>query len=44
MEGKQKFDYQSAEENGTKKEPDFQEVISKVLQILLGIIMAVLHM
>ncbi|WP_262884121.1 hypothetical protein [Chryseobacterium panacisoli] len=44
MEGKQKFDYESADknENGSKTDP--QEVISKILQVILGIIMAVLHM
>ncbi|WP_262711793.1 MULTISPECIES: hypothetical protein [unclassified Chryseobacterium] len=44
MEGKQKFDYESAENTGKENRTDPQEVISKILQVLLGIIMAVLHM
>ena len=42
MEGKPKFDYESADKNENKRDP--QEVISKILQVILGIIMAVLHM
>ncbi|WBV58599.1 hypothetical protein ACNFU2_09800 [Chryseobacterium sp. PTM-20240506] len=42
MEGKQKFDYEKAAERG-KDEKDLQEVMVKVLQVILGIIMAVLH-
>lgn len=44
MEGKQKFDYESAEKKGTSDNTDFQEIVVKVLQVILGIIMAVLHM
>ncbi|MCD9616468.1 hypothetical protein [Chryseobacterium gleum] len=44
MEGKQKFDYESAEKIETEKKTDPQEVISKILQIILGVIMVVLHM
>lgn len=44
MEGKQKFDYEKADENKTKKnEKDVQEIVVKVLQVILGIIMAILH-
>ncbi|WP_262895642.1 hypothetical protein [Chryseobacterium paridis] len=42
MEGKQKFDYEKAAEIGENKN-DFQEVMVKVLQVILGIIMAILH-
>ncbi|WP_262888143.1 hypothetical protein [Chryseobacterium sp. Tr-659] len=44
MEGKQKFDYESAENNKKAEGKDVQEIISKVLQVILGVIMAVLHM
>ncbi|WP_262697077.1 MULTISPECIES: hypothetical protein [Chryseobacterium] len=44
MEGKQKFDYETAEKNGKENKTDPQEMISKILQVILGIIMAVLHM
>lgn len=44
MEGKPKFDYASADKNESKSKRDPQEVISKILQVILGIIMAVLHM
>jgi hypothetical protein len=44
MEGKPKFDYESADKKENKSERDPQEVISKILQVILGIIMAVLHM
>ncbi|MFP7655941.1 hypothetical protein [Chryseobacterium proteolyticum] len=42
MEGKQKFDYEKVAERG-KDGKDLQEVMVKVLQVILGIIMAVLH-
>lgn len=44
MEGKQKFDYESVTQTDEKKGSDLQEVIAKVLQVTIGIIMAVLHM
>ncbi|MFS4430170.1 hypothetical protein [Chryseobacterium sp. GVT01B] len=44
MEGKPKFDYESADKNENESKRDPQEVISKILQVILGIIMAVLHM
>lgn len=44
MEGKQKFNYDSAESIDKENKTDPQEVISKILQVILGIIMAVLHM
>lgn len=44
MEGKQKFNYESAESTEKESKADPQEVISKILQVILGIIMAVLHM
>ncbi|WP_260446472.1 hypothetical protein [Chryseobacterium lactis] len=44
MEGKQKFDYESAEKKTAKSETDIQDTIAKILQVILGVIMAVLHM
>ncbi|CAI8737802.1 FlhB HrpN YscU SpaS family protein [Chryseobacterium sp. IT-36CA2] len=44
MEGKQKFNYDSAENTNKENKTDPQEVISKILQIILGVIMAILHM
>ncbi|WP_262484995.1 hypothetical protein [Chryseobacterium sp. T16E-39] len=42
MEGKQKFDYEKDGDTG-KNEKDIQEIMVKVLQVILGIVMAVLH-
>lgn len=44
MEGKQKFDYENAQRASEKNETDIQDIVAKVLQIVLGFIMAVLHM
>lgn len=44
MEGKQKFNYESAENTDQETQTDPGEVISKILQVILGVIMAVLHM
>ncbi|WP_255816547.1 hypothetical protein [Chryseobacterium sp. MA9] len=44
MEGKQKFNYESVESTEKENKTDNQEVISKILQVILGVIMAVLHM
>lgn len=44
MEGKQKFDYERATKNEKKSETDVQDIMAKVLQIIIGFIMAVLHM
>ncbi|WP_262708449.1 hypothetical protein [Chryseobacterium aureum] len=44
MEGKQKFNYETAENTEPENRKDPQEVIAKILQLILGIIMAVLHM
>ncbi len=44
MEGKQKFIYESPEKETAKNDTDIQDTISKILQVILGIIMAVLHM
>lgn len=44
MEGKQKFDYEEASKNENKTGPDVQEIAAKVLQIVIGFIMAILHM
>ncbi|WP_262696628.1 hypothetical protein [Chryseobacterium sp. G0186] len=44
MEGKQKFDYEAAPKNEKKSETDMQDIMAKVLQVVIGFIMAVLHM
>ncbi|PXW15293.1 hypothetical protein C8D70_105157 [Chryseobacterium sp. CBTAP 102] len=44
MEGKQKFNYDSAESTDKENRADPQEVISKIVQVILGIIMAILHL
>ncbi|MGE8431972.1 hypothetical protein [Chryseobacterium joostei] len=44
MEGKQKFDYDAAPKNEKKNETDLQDIMAKTLQIIIGFIMAVLHM
>ncbi|WP_454047254.1 hypothetical protein [Chryseobacterium sp. Marseille-Q8038] len=44
MEGKQKFNYELADQTEKENTTDPQEVIAKILQVILGIIMAVLHM
>jgi hypothetical protein len=44
MEGKKKFNYEAAENRGTKEGKDFQETMVKILQVIIGFIMAVLHM
>jgi hypothetical protein len=41
---KQKFIYESPEKETAKNDTDIQDTISKILQVILGIIMAVLHM
>lgn len=44
MEGKKKFDYELAakkESESSKKDP--QEVVVKVLQVIVGILMAIFH-
>ena len=43
MEGKQKFNYETAEKSEKKNETDINEVMAKVLQVIIGFIMAVLH-
>ncbi|WP_347219591.1 hypothetical protein [Chryseobacterium sp.] len=44
MEGKQKFDYETAGNRDKKNETDIQDIMAKVLQVIIGFIMAVLHM
>lgn len=45
MEGKQMFNYETAENTKTiKKDNNVQDTIVKILQVILGIIMAILHM
>ncbi|WP_262705951.1 hypothetical protein [Chryseobacterium arthrosphaerae] len=44
MEGKQKFDYESADRKPTENNTDIQDIAAKILQVVIGFIMAVLHM
>lgn len=44
MEGKSKFNDELAESTDQETQKDPGEVISKILQVILGVIMAVLHM
>jgi hypothetical protein len=44
MEGKQKFDYEAAGSSEKRSGADIQDIMAKVLQIIIGFIMAVLHM
>ncbi|VEH22252.1 MULTISPECIES: hypothetical protein [Chryseobacterium] len=44
MEGKQKFDYEAAGKSEKNNETDIQDIMAKVLQVIIGFIMAVLHM
>lgn len=44
MEGKQKFDYEATEKDEKKSEADVQEIMAKILQVAIGLIMAILHM
>lgn len=44
MEGKSKFNDELAESTDQENQTDPGEVISKILQVILGVIMAVLHM
>ncbi|WP_312993363.1 hypothetical protein [Chryseobacterium flavum] len=44
MEGKKIFDYESSEKKDNKSEKDVQDIMAKVLQVIIGFIMAILHM
>jgi hypothetical protein len=45
MEGKKIFDYETAGKNqDAGKEKDIQQTLVKILQIVLGLIIAILHM
>ena len=44
MEGKQKFDYEAAGKNDNKNDANIQDIMAKVLQVIIGFIMAILHM
>ncbi|WET51669.1 hypothetical protein PYS58_11105 [Chryseobacterium indologenes] len=44
MEGKQKFDYGTVGKSEKNDETDIQDIMAKVLQIIIGLIMAILHM
>ncbi|MGG5208630.1 hypothetical protein ACQWU4_06750 [Chryseobacterium sp. MIQD13] len=44
MEGKKMFNYETAENKDSQKGKDMQETLVKILQVLIGFIMAILHM
>ncbi|STC93100.1 hypothetical protein [Chryseobacterium carnipullorum] len=44
MEGKKMFNYETAENRYSIKEKRVQETLVKILQIIIGFIMAILHM
>ncbi|WP_262486726.1 hypothetical protein [Chryseobacterium indologenes] len=44
MEGKKMFNYETSGSNDAKKGKDTQETLVKILQVIIGFIMAVLHM
>ncbi|MET3035575.1 hypothetical protein ABXT08_05710 [Chryseobacterium sp. NRRL B-14859] len=44
MEEKKKFDYETAEKNESKNDKTPQDIMAKILQVIIGFIMAVLHM
>ncbi|WP_426046241.1 hypothetical protein [Chryseobacterium sp. NFX27] len=44
MEGKRMFNYETADNKINKKEKGLQETFVKILQIIIGFIMAILHM
>ncbi|MCT2562811.1 hypothetical protein [Chryseobacterium herbae] len=44
MEGKKIFNYETAKNSDSKKGKEVQETLVKILQIIIGFIMAILHM
>lgn len=44
MEGKKIFDYEEAGKKENKNGIDIQDTMAKILQIIIGLIMAILHM
>jgi hypothetical protein len=44
MEGKKIFNYETAGNKDSQKGKEVQEVLVKVLQVIFGLIMAILHM
>lgn len=44
MEGKKKFNYETAENRDESKGNSVQENLVKILQIIIGFIMAIFHM
>ncbi|WP_262901688.1 hypothetical protein [Chryseobacterium sp. OSA05B] len=44
MEGKKIFNYETAENRSAQKGKAVQETLVKILQIIIGFIMAILHM
>ncbi|WP_262888179.1 hypothetical protein [Chryseobacterium gallinarum] len=41
---KKRFDYESTEKNERENENTTQDMMAKILQVIIGFIMAVLHM
>lgn len=44
MEGKKIFNYETAESTNSPKGKDVREALVKILQVIIGLIMAILHM
>ncbi|WP_262483713.1 hypothetical protein [Chryseobacterium sp. BLS98] len=44
MEGKKIFNYETAGNKDSQNGKDIQETLVKILQIIIGFIMAILHM
>jgi len=44
MQGKKKFDYETNGQNESQNDQKIQDVVVKVLQLILGFIMAIFHM
>lgn len=44
MEGTKIFNYETTESRDSQKGKDVQEALVKILQVIIGLIMAILHM
>ncbi|WP_262896555.1 hypothetical protein [Chryseobacterium endalhagicum] len=44
MEGKKIFNYETAENRDSAKGNEVQETLVKILQVIIGFVMAILHM
>lgn len=44
MEGKKIFDYETAGSRKSGEGKDIQETLVKILQVIIGLVMAILHM